>query len=368
MAEASCYLCGWAKLTALPLLPQSMLSDGRVVDTPLAKLSCERCGAVMHVTPPDPTEVQSWYATDYSLPAAAPGADRDRARRYRRLIEPLLAIGARDVLEIGAGSGALMLEMSEALPGAELLGVEPASAGDIALSDRVRLRRGDISAVPDIQAFDVAITVNVIEHTTDPVSFLLEISQRLRPGGEIIVICPDGDTPNVELLFTDHIHSLSSAAMQQIAHAAGLSITGSGPAGANIGDFRYYVLRSGRQAPPHLASDLAVPRSEYLRRWQLLDEALAVRAPKGELLAFGAGQMAALLRAYAPATWSRVSAMTLDAPAEAWSLDKPILAYPDIPNSANVLVAAAPASQQKIATRLKADGHLPICFDDMIPR
>ena len=55
-------------------------------------------------------------------------------------------------------------------------------------------------------------------------------------------------------------------------------------------------------------SDLWSRRDFYLKAWHDLDQALLNRSQSfPRLVAFGGGQTAALLRAYAPRTWTRLN-------------------------------------------------------------
>src|SRR5438093_1096741 len=69
---------------------------------------------------------------------------------------------------------------------------------------------------------ELAISVNVIEHVLSPHAFLQSLRAAVRDGGHVVVICPDGDVPNYELLFYDHLYSFGSNALLALASAVGL--------------------------------------------------------------------------------------------------------------------------------------------------
>jgi hypothetical protein len=90
----------------------------------------------------------------------------------------------------------------------------------------------------------------------------------------------------------------------------------------NASDFRKLPVTDG------LFETLLSERRSYLCAWSKLDDTLLPRLSSGpRLIAFGAGQMATVLRAYAPRTWERIEAIMLDDVSESWTLDKPVEAY-----------------------------------------
>jgi hypothetical protein len=107
-------------------------------------------------------------------------------------------------------------------------------------------------------------------------------------------------------------------------------------------------------------------RIEYLQAWRDLDASLLQRCPS-QLVAFGAGEAAGLLRIYAPQTWSRVRAVTLDDGSGDYA-GLPVSDYASLKpdTSQAVLLATRPAAQDTLVARLEADGHVPIRWDDLV--
>lgn len=353
-----------------------MLSDGRVVPRALAKMSCLTCGSTLHASRTADEDVRKIYAEAYELAAAAPKSDAARARAYGKWIRTECA-PPRAILEIGCGSGALLSELLRAWPDAQACGVDPALPDTARSQGGIRYIRGFVEDVPpDAGPFDLIVAVNVIEHTTDPSRFLRALHDRLAPKGRIVVICPDGHSPNVELLFFDHLYSLTRQALRIAGKAAGLAAEGHFPAPGEVGDFQMtcFAADAGDSVPPSPPADparLHHERRSYLEHWRMLDRYLLDRSQSAEdMLGFGAGQTAALLRAYAPETWARIGSLVVDDPSDAWKLERPIASYQDaIQNPGRpVLVATTPHVQNLVARRLERDGLHPITWNELIPR
>jgi SAM-dependent methyltransferase len=373
-----CPLCsGRTKILTAPHAWHSMVSDGRLMSLPMVRRSCLQCGAASHLMEASKVDIKAIYSSEYGLPAAAPAADAARGVAYADWIAEQI-LPPRSVLEIGCGSGAMLTTLLEHWPAATGTGTDPALPVGSTAKERLRLYRGFLDNLPDTATrFDLIVAINVIEHTSDPKEFLATLQARLSPRGQIVIVCPTADPPNIELLFYDHIFSLTPHSLGRIAASLRLTAKKIVRAPATLGDFQMLVFNAGN--PPVAAAQnsaafsmLAADRESYLEGWRDLDCVLLERMNTSKcLVAFGGGQTACLLRAYAPKTWSRVEMIVLDDASEAWKMNKPIEAYANaMPRlvGANVLIATAPRVQAKLAVRLEQDGLRPIRYDDLIER
>jgi hypothetical protein len=197
----------------------------------------------------------------------------------------------------------------------------------------------------------------------------------LAPNGKIIIICPAVNPPNVELLFYDHLYSFTANALSSAVRATSLVARKGALAPPAIGDFQMVVFDRADQPSTvpllrHSFSDLWSERQSYLERWSKLDQTLLNRSRNASrLVAFGGGQTAALLRAYATRMWRQIELIVLDDPNEAWTLGTPIAPYRSTVQNlqaVEVLIATAPRAQRIVAERLRKDGLNPITWDDLI--
>ncbi|MER5617097.1 class I SAM-dependent methyltransferase [Streptomyces sp. NPDC002215] len=115
--------------------------------------------------------------------------DRGDLDAYVRLAEQ---IGARQVLDIGCGTGVFALLLADR--GIEVVGVDPATAAiDVARgkrgSERVRWISGDATALPPLQVDLATMTANVAQAIVDPrewLTTLRRVYEALRPGGTLV--------------------------------------------------------------------------------------------------------------------------------------------------------------------------------------
>jgi len=127
---------------------------------------------------------------------------------WRHITTVCAELGARRVVDIGCGNGALCRELTRR--GYEVVGCDPSADG-------VRLAR---SAAPELvfhqigvdegpstvgnESFDVAIATEVIEHLIKPRNLLRFATRLLRPGGHLIITTPyHGYLKNLVLALTN---------------------------------------------------------------------------------------------------------------------------------------------------------------------
>lgn len=374
--QSICSLCGGQRaLLPLPHASKALVSDGRVLETALQKDSCLSCGLVSHTTLLSSADVRSVYEQDYALSAASPIADRQRAESYVGLLNPWMFPTAR-VLEIGCGSGALLKAIAARWPQATLFGLDPALPLHVERHDSIRFERGFFEQYSgSTGSMDLVFSINVVEHISSPKEFFSGAASLLAPGGHLLVVCPASNPPNLELTFHDHLHTFTAAALSAAARSAGLFLIGETCHLGRIGDFQLAIFArepAGQLLPVFSAQDgdLFRARTDYLLRWASLDQVLIDRTSfSTRVVVFGAGQMAALLRAYAPLLWTRIDMLVMDNIADAWRFEKSIATYSsqkDQLRGVATVVATSPGTQKAISERLSADGLAPICFDDII--
>lgn len=371
-----CPACGGQGVVALPIpsSDRSVLSDGRIIPRGLDKVGCPACGLIRHREPLALAEVVGMYAEDYGLPAQSSLADDARGKAYARVVAGALdgMPGLGRLLDVGCGSGAAARFLARMLPVHEVRGLDPALPEEVAgVEGKVTLARGllDDWAGPDWHDFDAVVSINTIEHTPDPAGFLAAISERLRPDGRAVVICPSATPANCELLFFDHLWTLSPAAFTAFAAAAGLRVSKTLVLDGGLALFQGFILEKGDSVGERKPVSNPVDAIRYLKAWQELDALWCdqLDALGGRVQIFGAGQMAAVIRAYAPRSWARAERLVVDNPADAWELGRvdPYVAA-DHADGYRTIVAVNPLAKDAVAARIRRDGGEPVIMPDTI--
>lgn len=372
--DKACIACGSRDWRSLLDWPQGMLSDGKLLPYPLHKRECAGCGLVARQADCMPAGAwQSLFTDDYALHATPPNAyDLQRATAYADWLLPMLrGESPRTALEVGCGNGALLGVVRERLDLAMACGLDPNPAAiAVGQAQGLNLLAGTLEdaawrAGPwAATGFDLVYSVNVIEHVDDPLAFLQSIHRQLDDDGRLLLVCPDGDLPSSELLMFDHVHSFTHRSLQVLLQAAGFSLLCHEVSPAGIAGFQAVL------AAPFLATDaMPEPEAEHLAilhgkraalvaGWHGLAEYLLPQVPtQGRLVAFGVGEAAMLLRAYAPALWHKVDAVTADVAPPAGRFSIPFMAMSALnPQTDTLLLATRAEVQATLASRFAEQG------------
>jgi SAM-dependent methyltransferase len=369
----TCAVCGGASWLELPAVgPPSMASDWRVVPAQLVRRGCAVCGAVRS----DATGHGDLFTHGYALYAHGPDDERDQARQEQYAAWIVAALEDRQphqLLDVGCGNGSLLRALGRLWPSTTLMGCD-LSRESVEYGRRSGLTlwaRPAAGLPPDVRV-DLAITVNVIEHTADPLSFLISLRERLSPGGLLVLVCPDGAVADVELLVADHVHSFARPHLERLFGRASLGVRAWKAAPEALGAFQMVV--AAPDACPSVGSSFEPPddmigaKARYLDRWARLDVNLVARLDSRPVTCFGLGETAGLLRAYAPRVWQRVRACTADRLAGPSFDDVPAIALAELPPDEPLLVGVRPRDQARVAAALRRRFSTVVTWYDLVPR
>jgi SAM-dependent methyltransferase len=103
---------------------------------------------------------------------------------YEQLAEVLVDHGARGILDIGCGEGALRAALPAQLR-SRVVGLD--ASATMLRTHPPPVVQGHASALPFLaEVFDAAVAVNVLDHLTDPVVAIGEAHRILAPGGILV--------------------------------------------------------------------------------------------------------------------------------------------------------------------------------------
>ena len=379
-----CGVCGssdWRPLPS-PRTARVMTTAGKLVPGPLGKALCSKCGAVQKVEAGRLADTD-YYETKYTY-YERPGAETFDVVRYRALAQWMQdAIAPRrpsSVFDVGCGRGGTMKYLRETWPEAVFAGIEPypdAVAAARALGFDVaegRLTRD----FPVVRTFDLVLSNNVLQHITDPVGFIRAQARLVAPNGQLVLSCPDGTEPSVELMMADQNFSLRRPHLEAVAVKSGMRVERYLPCpGGPLRNEQLVVLRpfdgakrEASELPPADAIEAAYAELvAYLQAWSGLDAHLSnAVAGARRVFNFGGGLWSYVLAAYCPKYWERVECCTVDGFAGR-CIDKDVRPFDTVaPSPDDVLVLGTnPYVQPELVNRMADAGLRAVAWNDIIP-
>jgi 2-polyprenyl-3-methyl-5-hydroxy-6-metoxy-1,4-benzoquinol methylase len=118
----------------------------------------------------------------------------DVQRRVEVLFDELLTVDLRGKLLLDLGCGTGWFSRRARARGADVVSVDLGSGllKQVLAKARVRPVAGNALALPFRDAsFDVVVSSEMIEHTTDPAQAVREMARVLKPGGPLALTCPN---------------------------------------------------------------------------------------------------------------------------------------------------------------------------------
>jgi len=208
-------------------------------------LTCDTCETLYLSPRPTPELLHQYYANSENyrfwaeniFPASE---DARRDRIFRPRVKRLLELCARhdttmDVLvEVGAGFGTFCQEVQRSAAFRQVIAVEPTPE----LAARCREREITVINKPietvqdgELSEVDVIASFETIEHLFNPGDFLHACARRLRPGGLLVLTCPNGQGFDVLVLGersdtvdAEHLNYFNPRSLRRLVTAAGLDV------------------------------------------------------------------------------------------------------------------------------------------------
>jgi SAM-dependent methyltransferase len=230
-------VCGAGSLT---LVKPADLSSMRPEDFAISDASYGRtaaifrCGRCGFLECPEMGDVVPFYAAleDTAYLDSRP-ARLAQARRLLHSVERLTSgeLRGRRLLDVGAGSGPLVEVAAEA--GLHAEGVEPSRSLHAAARSRGLTVHHGVLPHPDIHGpFDLVTLIDVVEHTTDPLSLLQAVAAMTARDGMAVIVTPDVSSLAARLLGwrwwhfrVAHVGYFSVDTLTRLCARAGLRIT-----------------------------------------------------------------------------------------------------------------------------------------------
>lgn len=227
-----CDLCNHNKYSVLLDFStcRAMCSDLQITSNNLIKVVCEKCGLVRSGSHFDSNELMDFYINDYLLSVKQEHyfySSKGLVARSKLICDWLISsMGkhrwekASRCLEIGAGSGRLLKELSRRFPNIIFEGIELSkNAALLARNNGISV----YSSFDDLESkdFNIIFAVGVIEHVSSPTNFLNRIYNMLEPKGWLFLCNPTQNVLSYDIFFYDHLFHFGIEHLRQYARKCG---------------------------------------------------------------------------------------------------------------------------------------------------
>ena len=205
-------------------------------------LVCPACGCGGLANPPSDSDLARYYEPSYYglgtqkfLPVVQQLFDAGKRSLARSVIAALEGRDAPRVLDVGCGTGQLLLELERL--GAHATGFERAGGAARAVRPGLRILEGDLenhAITPG--TLDAVVIWHVLEHLRDPAAAIRIAGDLLAPNGVLFLAVPNAASWQARafsrywfhLDVPRHLHFLTLEGLAYMLRASGLSIARTG--------------------------------------------------------------------------------------------------------------------------------------------
>ncbi len=379
-----CIVCTSQDWQQLPSpFPYSMTTSGMIIDEPLSKAHCAKCGNLQRsgIYLLGKTD---YYETKYNF-YSRPGADIFDKSRYHSMAEWITnAIGnfkPRTILDAGCGRGWMLNAMSNFFPDGILHGIEPSiKDSNIARSLGYNVITCKIDhSLKMNNKYDLIYSTNVIEHTINPKEFLKSLSFALSEEGIIVLICPDSTNPGAELMFSDQNYSFIPSNIHEIVKSIELQLISwkLPPNHYTLSEKQLCIIANSCNSSKHFSTDpyieiipndLYTARRDYIMKYAKCDNYLCENIKNSKIVVnFGTSTWAWLFSAYCPNYWKNVDFCAIDNGTGEF-MGKEVVDYKALSpsDSLSIVICTSPNIQPQLKKRFENDRFRTVTWNHII--
>lgn len=198
---------------------------------------CQRCGMVQKIADPEWIREAGEIYRNYDMyhqsaandqPVFDPVSGQPSGRcevLARRLLESGSLPESGALLDVGAGSGAMLAAFSAATHGWKLFGLDLDERKEPALRTIPRFER--LFTVPPAQLarqFDLVTLIHSLEHFPDPLTMLRALREKTASGGRLFVQVNNAERTPFDLVVADHLCHFTPRSLAQMVTRAGFGV------------------------------------------------------------------------------------------------------------------------------------------------
>lgn len=278
----------------------------------------------------------------------------------RNLLDSNVLPKSGSLLDVGAGSGAMLAAFSTMFDGWRLYGLDLDDRKEASLRSIPRFEKLFTSSPEQlVQKFDLITLIHSLEHFSAPLQMLETLKARLTPSGRILIEVNNVAKTHFDMIVADHLCHFTPGTLGRMLEHAGFSVEVVKTDWINK-EISILALVRDRHVPwPYTDTDEIVSQTQYGVAWL---ENMLRHSEKCAL-----GKQFGIFGTSVAATWlagglgDAVKFFVDEDPGREGRthLDKPILKPSEIPSGATVYLAFVPEVAESIRRRLAG---LPVEF------
>ena len=371
--DRCCNQSEWLPLPA-PVENQSITTACLLIKEPIGKAQCKKCGLVQRVYEESLGE-SDYYEMQYRGYYDRPATLQHHKARYTKMIEwiasSITKTSIDDIIDIGCGQGGAMIALKETYSDSLIEGLEPSvQNSEYAKSlgfNTSCLRMGGDTVLD--KKYDLAISIYVAQHVLDPIDFFKGVRKTLKSDGIAAIVIPNGNVPNIELLWSDQNYAFTADMLVKIAKKAGMQLISlhKSPEGISTSwliifrnEITYDSKHKNLTMPEFDTKKIYAARCNYLNSFSKLDQYLCGKVKAANrVINFGASFWSSILAAYCPNYWELVDFCTVDN-GDGEIMGKRVHPFEsiDVTNNDRIIIALAKKGQQYISDRLAKEKNI----------
>ncbi len=303
----ACRVCGTYIASPTYEVPAPALTSiMTLLDAPTRVFVCADCG---HAQSDDIPDIQAFYDTGYRISLNSEDHDQifavaaDGTITYRTDHQAALSLRLLElpknasILDYGAAKADTLRKMTVARSDLRPHVFDVSSDYAAAWQGWVPEAAQATYSVPENwkRTFDAVMSHFVIEHVADPVGFMRDVRDLLRPGGTFLFSVPDVAGNPGDMAVADHLNHFSQASISHALASAGFEVQvvdNTSFPGAFFVVARRVEEAVERTAPAAAATDAAKKAHEICAFWDQASETLkggAERYARRKVAIYGAG-------------------------------------------------------------------------------
>ena len=228
--------------------------------------SCRACETLYMSPRPSPAVMAAYYSNSenyqYWAKHIFPASEHSRREKLhrpwlQRVVDfcTRFGISRRQLVEVGAGFGTFCSVAKESDAFEKVTAIEPTPEMAQACRDRgvhvIEARIEDVDG--GSLAADVAVAFEVIEHLFEPRDFVDQAARLLRPGGLLVISCPNGQGFDIATLREqslavdpEHVNLFNPNSLSQLVESCGFEILEVTTPGRLDAEFVHEAIQSGQ--------------------------------------------------------------------------------------------------------------------------